>query len=175
MPVNVEIKARCREPERQAQLAAALSARSAAHLQQTDTYFITPHGRLKLREATDGASAAAELIFYQRADQLDPKVSDYQCVPVTDAAALRVALAAALEVRGVVRKTRRVYLAGQTRIHLDAVDGLGAFIELEVVLTERQTSDAGRAIAADIMARLDIHPDDLIAASYIDLLAGGAR
>ena len=41
-------------------------------------------------------------------------------------------LTAALGVRGQVIKTRTLYIAGQTRIHIDQVQGLGDFLELEV-------------------------------------------
>ena len=39
-----------------------------------------------------------------------------------------------LPVTGSVRKRRLVYHVGQTRVHLDRVEGLGDFLELEVVL-----------------------------------------
>ena len=72
--------------------------------------------------------------------------------------------------RGVVRKTRYLYLAGQTRIHLDDVEGLGQFMELEVVLRPDQTDAEGQAIAEDLMARLGIRKEDLLEGAYMDLL-----
>ena len=41
-------------------------------------------------------------------------------------------LSLALDVRGVVKKTRYLYMVGQTRVHVDQVDNLGDFMELEV-------------------------------------------
>ena len=41
-------------------------------------------------------------------------------------------LTQALGVLGMVRKERLLYLVGQTRVHLDSVEGLGDFVELEV-------------------------------------------
>jgi adenylate cyclase class IV len=73
MPANIEIKARARAPERQRNLAAALSGTTGRELKQTDTYFNVPRGRLKLRES----GGPAELIYYQRSDQTGPKRSDY--------------------------------------------------------------------------------------------------
>jgi len=174
MPRNVEIKARATAPARQRALAAALADSGPATLEQEDTFFHCPTGRLKVRAFPDGAG---ELIHYRRPDAAGPKASEYAVVPTPDAAALTRALAAALGVRGVVRKTRTVYLVGQTRIHLDQVDGLGPFIELEVVLGPDDPAERGAAVAADLMKALEIGRADLVEGAYIDLLlaaeAGG--
>lgn len=45
---------------------------------------------------------------------------------------LQAVLSEALGVQGVVKKERRLYMVGQTRVHLDRVEGLGDFLELEV-------------------------------------------
>ena len=82
------------------------------------------------------------------------------------------ALSAALGVQGLVRKTRTVYFVGHTRIHLDDVDGLGEFIELEVVLGPNESPEAGAAVAERLMNELEIEPGDLIECSYVDLLTG---
>lgn len=74
---------------------------------------------------------------------------------------------------GVVEKTRRVYRIGQTRIHLDAVKGLGDFVEIEVVLQPGQSEDDGRQIADDLVIKLGVVPYDLIGCAYIDILRLG--
>lgn len=79
-------------------------------------------------------------------------------------------LSAALGVIGTVRKHRVLYLSGQTRIHLDDVEGLGDFLELEVVLDDGQSTAEAERIANDLMAQLGITGDDLVAVAYIDLL-----
>ena len=76
----------------------------------------------------------------------------------------------ALGVLGCVRKTRELFLVGQTRIHLDEVEGLGVFAELEVVLLDGQDPQDGVLIATDLMCELGIRDDDLIDGAYIDLL-----
>ena len=80
-------------------------------------------------------------------------------------------LAASLGVRGVVRKQRLLYLVGNTRIHLDQVEGLGDFLEFEVVLSENDTLEQGQSIATELMTKLGIEAADLIEGAYIDLLA----
>jgi adenylate cyclase class IV len=61
---------------------------------------------------------------------------------------------------------------GQTRVHLDEVEGLGEFMELEVVLRQGQTDLEGQAIARDLMSRLGVHEEDLLEGAYMDLLEG---
>ena len=85
---------------------------------------------------------------------------------------LKAVLSAALGVRGVVRKQRTLYQVGETRIHLDEVENLGSFLELEVMLSPGQSEEQGVNIAADLMARLGIEESDLVNVAYIDLLEG---
>ncbi|KAH6934832.1 hypothetical protein HPB50_001268 [Hyalomma asiaticum] len=73
-------------------------------------------------------------------------------------------------IRGVVQKTRDLFLVGQTRVHVDTVDGLGDFVELEVGLEDGQTTRDGQDIAEGLCKTLDIDTDGLISGSYIDML-----
>jgi predicted adenylyl cyclase CyaB len=167
MPVNVEIKARVSNPLRLQTLAQALSDDAGTLLQQDDTFFHTPQGRLKLRTL---APTHGELIYYERADAAGPRPSRYEVAPTSTPAALLATLAAALGVRGVVRKQRRLYLLGQTRVHIDAVEGLGTFVELEWGMQPGQTHADGVRAVAELMQRLEITEAELIAGAYIDLL-----
>jgi len=168
MPSNIEIKARITDLKKIEGLVAALSDTPPKRLRQRDTFFRCAAGRLKLRETGVGES---ELIFYSRADVVGTKQSDYEIAPVTDAAKLKSVLKQALgETVVVVEKTRLVSLIGQTRVHLDAVEGLGNFLELEVVLRDGQSPTEGHAIARDLMQKLGIQEADLIATAYADML-----
>lgn len=73
-----------------------------------------------------------ELIYYERPDLEGPKLSNYSKCSVPHGADLLNVLTQALGVRGVVKKTRHLYIHQQTRIHIDDVEGLGKFVELEV-------------------------------------------
>jgi adenylate cyclase class IV len=66
---------------------------------------------------------------------------------------------------------RVLYLAGQTRIHIDRVEGLGDFLELEVVLRPEQTDVEGKAIAAALLSEFGIDEGQLIGEAYVDILA----
>ena len=120
---------------------------------QEDTFFNCPHGRLKLRELTP---QHGQLVYYHRQDVTGPKHSEYQIFETDNPAGLKVILAEAYGVRGVVSKVRYLYMVGQTRIHLDDVAGLGKFMELEVVLQPDQTDEQGQAIAEELMKKLGI-------------------
>ena len=172
MPRNVEIKARLADFEATERLAARLAAGPPETLEQTDTFFRVASGRLKLRELGGGR---AELILYARADTPDPAESHFSVVPVTGAPALRALLAAALGVAGTVQKRRLVYHAGRTRIHLDRVEGLGDFLELEVVMAEGEPAAAGAREAEALLARLGVPREALVAEAYVDLLAPHAK
>jgi predicted adenylyl cyclase CyaB len=165
---NIEIKARVESIDALTPRARALAQRDAERIEQDDTFFRVPHGRLKLRQFADGS---AELIHYERADTAEAKLSDYRRVAVPDAPALREALQRALGLLGRVRKQRWLLLAGQTRIHLDRVDGLGDFIELEVVLRDDQSEADGVRIADQLMHELGLQHAERIAGAYLDLLA----
>ena len=89
---------------------------------------------------------------------------------VSEPDSMREALERACGVRGRVRKERILVLVGQTRVHLDRVEGLGDFLELEVVLQDGQSEAEGRAIALLLMDRLGVPASDLVAGAYLDLL-----
>jgi len=167
MARNVEIKARIREPDQFRERVEELSDTPVEILDQQDTFFHVRRGRIKLRVFSDGRG---ELIAYQRPDAPGPVVSDYHLVRTENPEGLKSFLDELLGVRGVVRKRRRLYRTGQTRIHLDYVEDLGAFLELEVVLGEDQSKDDGARIAGQILADLWIPEADRVDSAYIDLL-----
>lgn len=165
---NVEIKARARDFARQHTLARSLSGGVAAELiEQLDVFFRCPTGRLKLRHF---APDRGELIYYERADGTGPTLSRYVIAPTNAPSELECALSMAYGVAGRVKKTRHVYLVGQTRVHFDEVEGLGHFLELEVVLEEGQDPREGETIAASISEALGIAPEDRVDVAYVDLL-----
>ena len=168
MPANVEIKARIDNVDALLPLARALSEDDHPQLiHQDDTFFAVPQGRLKLRVFGDGSG---ELIHYHRPDADGPKRSDYLLAPVPEPESLREVLSRACGLLGRVRKERLLVLVGTTRIHLDRVEGLGDFLELEVVLSDGQTEADGVAIAQDLMAQLQVLPTQLVSGAYLDLL-----
>lgn len=165
LPSNIEIKAHARNFEEMTSRAEKLSDTPVQIIPQEDIFFNTPHGRLKLRVLAEHA----QLIYYTRPDQQGPKRSNYHITRSHDPENLKRVLELAYGIRGVIKKTRYLYLVGRTRIHLDDVEGLGQFMELEVVMQEGQSDADGQAIAEDLMTRLGVERSDLIDGAYMDL------
>jgi len=167
MKSNVEIKAKITDFEELRKLIEHLCSPDHIVLNQRDIYYDAKNGRLKLRifSVNEG-----ELIYYERQNIEGPKRSDYSIYKTTDPVKLNETLNSSLKVIGVVEKRRTVYLYGQTRIHLDEVNNLGNFIELEVVLKTDQDFEEGISIAKEIIETLGINDKDLIKGSYIDLI-----
>ena len=167
MARNIEIKARIDNTEEIALKVAGMADEGPIEIFQDDTFFACPNGRLKLRtfSATEG-----ELIFYQRPDHADPKESVYFLSPITAPDKMRELLTQGYGQTGRVRKHRTLFLIGRTRVHLDKVEGLGDFMELEVVLAEKEPNESGVLVANELLCKLGIPPDNLIEGAYVDLL-----
>ena len=168
MARNIEIKARVPSLDALHQRVRALADRGPELIAQDDTFFACASGRLKLRVFAPGH---AELIAYTRPDASGPKASDYLITPVADPESLRATLSRALGGCGRVVKQRTLFLVGRTRVHLDRVDGLGEFLELEVVLTEGEDELHGVAEAHALLQQLQVDASQLVAGAYVDLLA----
>jgi predicted adenylyl cyclase CyaB len=168
LPRNIEIKARVDDVDALALRAAAAATQGPIEIAQDDTFFGCASGRLKLRAFS---ASEGELIFYRRADAHGPKESFYVRTPTSDPDGLRACLSLAHGTAGRVVKQRSLYLVGRTRVHLDRVQGLGDFVELEVVLEDDEPAEAGVREAHALMARLGIEPAQLVEAAYVDLLA----
>jgi len=168
MQRNIEIKARITHIDALLPKAAAIADKGPIVIVQDDTFFGCPDGRMKLRafSSNDG-----ELIFYRRADQQGPKESFYVRSPTSSPDTLREAMSLAYGQVGRVHKQRTLFLVGRTRIHLDDVRHLGHFLELEVVLRDGESAEAGVEEARHLMATLGVAPPQLIEGAYVDLLA----
>ena len=167
MPNNIEIKARVNHVFTLEKLIRNLAKTEPIVLSQEDIFFNVPHGRLKLRIFSPDKN---ELIFYERQNIAGPKQSAYCKSETDDPSVLKEVLIKALGMKGIVRKIRKLYLYEQTRIHIDDVEGLGHFVELEVMLQDNQTPEDGIAIAENLMVQLHIEKQDLVDIAYIDLM-----
>ena len=174
-PRNLELKVGCSDDDLvdvRERLTAA-GARVTA-LRQTDTYFASPRGRLKLREIEGPGpdQRAAELIGYSRPDVAGARWSAYDRIPVAPMAApaLKRALTRTIGLRGVVSKRREVGVLGRTRVHLDRVDGLGCFVELETVVAPGDDDGGVERELTDVAGLLGLDRFPAVAGSYADLI-----
>jgi adenylate cyclase, class 2 len=165
---NIELKARCADLSRAARAAEQLGAGRQGLLEQLDTYFHCRQGRLKLRETA--GDAEAQLIWYARPDSTDFRGSDYYVLPIPKPLETRLALSAALGVRGKVSKRRELWLWHNVRIHLDEVAALGTFVEFEAVVEPGESEEQSLDRLATLTRALNIGEVDRIAVSYSDLL-----
>lgn len=172
MPSNIEIKARCTHPEETLERIKQRCPEPPHELYQTDFFFDSPNGRLKLRVFPD---QRGELISYQRESASGPKPSHYEIYHTTQPQALLQVLQHSLKAGVVVRKKRLLFMAGRTRVHYDWVEGLGCFLELEVVMQpDEEIGDAVRE-AEELMSNLGIHRENLVSGAYADMLVNNCR
>ncbi|MCK4546307.1 MAG: class IV adenylate cyclase [Candidatus Eisenbacteria sp.] len=172
LPSNIEIKAMVRELDRFRFIAMRIATEPCRTLHQEDVFFRVRKGRFKLRIFSD---SSGELIQYERPNARGARQSDYRIYSTSKPLELRKLLADALGETVTVKKKREVYMVGQTRIHLDEVDELGTFVELEVVLDSNQTPEQGRSIVSELMEKLGIQESDLVPCAYADLLQDKAE
>jgi predicted adenylyl cyclase CyaB len=170
MARNVEIKARIENVSLVAPKVAQLATEGPLEIAQDDTFFACTNGRLKLRAFSIDSG---ELIFYQRVNQSGPKESFYIRSPTSSPETLRESLSLAYGQIGRIRKYRTLYLVGRTRVHLDRVEGLGHFLELEVMLVDDEPPEQGIREAGELMDQLGIQPGQLIEGAYLDLMIAG--
>jgi len=164
---NIEIKAVVDDLDALATRVAALADSGPTRIAQDDTFFRCDAGRLKLRAFADGSG---ELIFYRRSDVGGPKQSFDVLSPTASPDTLREALTLAHGEVGRVRKQRTLFLVGRTRVHLDRVETLGDFLELEMVLADDDAPEEDMREAHALMARLGIQAERLVAGAHVDPL-----
>lgn len=165
--IIVEIKARATNHALLRERLLEAGARHIGEDHQVDTYFQVPNGRLKLREGT----IENHLIQYLRPDQEAPKLSNVRLYQPGDAAALKGILTAALDVLVVVDKKREIYFIDNVKFHLDRLEALGTFVEIEAIGTAQTHTEAELRAQCDHFRRLlEIDASQLIDRSYSDLL-----
>lgn len=164
---NIEIKARCTEPEKIRKLLIGRGADFKGVDNQTDTYYKVPKGRLKLRQGNIENS----LIFYKRPDQAGPKQADVRLFMLDKESALSEVMSSALEVLVLVKKKREIYLLENVKFHIDEVDSLGSFVEIEAIDAQgRIGTEKLTQQCAEYVQLLGITKDKLVSNSYSDML-----
>lgn len=170
--INIEIKARCSNQESIRSILGSEHAECKGTDHQTDTYFRVGHGRLKLREG----NIENNLIHYRRADTEGPKQSDVLLFRSDPGSSLKEILTEALGILVVVKKKREIWFIGNVKFHLDQVEGLGSFVEIEAIGGDDSTGSDSLLKQCNHYLRLfNIADKDLVSVSYSDMLLGKRR
>lgn len=165
--LNVEIKASSADPDSVREILKKNNADSKGTDHQVDTYFKVKEGRLKLREGT----IENNLIFYHRSNQAAPKASEVNLVPMESPAEMKALLTNALGIKVVVDKKREIYFIENVKFHIDEVQGLGSFVEIEAIDEAGNIGESRlREQCEYYVELLGISDDNMIAVSYSDLL-----
>jgi len=167
---NLEAKFRLADLAQARERALAIGYTENSVLRQRDTFFRVVSGKLKLRE--EGSRAL--LIHYGRHAVNSLQLSNYEFVELVDGENTRSILGAALGVIAEVRKNRTLLMRANVRLHLDRVDGLGEFGEIEAVLADGDDAEDSRATVDETLAALRVSRGDLIDISYFELAAQAA-
>lgn len=170
MPINIEIKARCRQPEKVLKILKSAGAEYRGIDRQVDTYFNVAEGRLKLREG----NIENNLIFYKRSDQSGPKRSEVILYPAGKDKGLKEILEAVIGVKVIVDKMRHILFIENVKFHVDSVKGLGSFVEIEAIGEKGEELHLQRQCKQYIRL-LGISEDDLVRESYSDLIINKGR
>ena len=165
--LNIEIKARCSNPERIKAILTEKAAEFKGIDHQIDTYFQCNHGRMKLREG----NIENHLIHYHRQNTEGPKRSEVILFKSDPTSSLKHLLTEALGILTVVDKQRAIYFIENVKFHIDQVADLGSYIEIEAI------DFAGTIGEYRLMQQcnhyldlFEVKNEDLVAESYSDLL-----
>ena len=165
--INVEIKAKTSRTNEIRKFLQEHHAEFKGVDEQTDTYFNVPNGRLKLRQG----KIENNLIFYNRPNQTGPKESNFDLVKIEEGDALREMLSKAIGIKVIVRKRREIYYIENVKFHLDTLEDLGNFVEIEagnkiLPLSREKLHEQ----CAYYLKEFEIKDEDLIDISYSDML-----
>ncbi len=165
--INIEIKAKSKNPENIRKILKQKRARFIGTDHQIDTYFKVDNGRLKLREG----KIENFLIFYQRENKKGPKQSNVILYKTMPKSPLKKVLTSSLGIFKIVDKKREIYFIENVKFHIDKVKNLGSFIEIEAI---DKTGEIGKEKLLkqcnQYLKLFNVSQPDLISKSYSDLL-----
>lgn len=165
--LNIEIKAKCNNFLKVREVLLAHHARFVGEDHQVDTYFKVPNGRLKLREG----NIENALIHYMRTNQAGPKKSDVLLYKSQPQSSLKHLLERSLGVLAVVDKRREIYFIDNVKFHIDRVEALGSFVEIEAISDEgAKTEQELHEQCRFYINLLGIQEQDLLTGSYSDMI-----
>ncbi len=163
MAVNLELKIKINSPKDYEKKLKLKGAKFIGTIKQKDVYYKYTSGLLKLRKEKNNFY----LIKYLR-DETRKRWSSYEILELKGNNPEKY-LSEILKTECIVEKSRKLYIYGNTRIHLDNVKNLGWFLELESVVVKNKKSASKEF--HEVVSFLDIDLSKQIRKSYKNLLS----
>lgn len=164
MKKNYEIKCKLANYKKIKELAGSLKKLSYSVEKQVDIYYKVKSGRLKLRIIND---KEANLIYYNRAERSNKRISQYIISKTNDFKELDGILRNEFKILISVTKIREIYFNKTIRIHLDRVKKLGNFLEIEIIYVNLTKA---KKEMKELIHFLKLNENTFIKNSYSDLL-----
>ena len=166
MPVNLELKIKLKSFNIVKKILKEINAEFVKTLNQKDVYYKNHGGLLKLRIENSEQS----IIKYLRDEKGIDRFSAYEVLHFAGGNAENF-FSKVFKVETVVQKKRQLFMYYNTRIHLDTVEGLGNFLELETLVLNGK-ADAKKRYN-EIIKLLKLDKYDSIRKSYRNLMIEG--
>lgn len=143
-------------------------AEEKGFLKQKDTYYLLGGTKLKLREEGE----RDELILYARPNVTGSRESRYTRFSIPDffKTFIKNILSFIFGEKVIIDKERLLFLYKHTRIHLDKVEKLGKFLELETMFDNSLSENTFIAEHNEVKKLLGIEIFQVVPSSYSDLL-----
>lgn len=167
MAKNVEFKAKVTDYDEMYNKVQTLTNVTPILLQQQDVFYGVKRGRLKLRSISN---VQHEIIYYNRKNSLAPKISKYYRFKVRHYNVVNKVLSIFFGKKEIVKKERYLFLKNNVRFHLDKVFELGTFMEIEYIMSEKESIIDAKNKVNSLLSCLQINSNMLIQGSYADML-----
>jgi predicted adenylyl cyclase CyaB len=131
---------------------------------QRDIYYNVKSGRLKLRIINEKNS---DLIYYNRKEKNSERVSNFVISSTLNFRELNFIMTEQFKVMVIVNKKREIFVKDNIRIHLDTVNKLGKFLEIEIMFKDLNKA---KKLMEELKEMLNLNSKDFIKSSYSDLL-----
>lgn len=140
---------------------------------QSDTYFAAPYRDFaKTDEALRIRSLDGQAVLTYKGPKLDgvSKTREELETPVEEATTTEILHALGFSEAGIVCKQREVFKAGEITVCLDAVEGLGEFLEVEIVAETEKDLDISRGKLFELLKQFGAGEKDSIRTSYLEMV-----
>ncbi|MBC5991399.1 class IV adenylate cyclase [Pontibacter cellulosilyticus] len=167
MYADITIKARCDNPAEVESILLGLNATYQGQDVQTDTYYESEYGKLKHRQG----NIENVLIHYNRTRLEEAHQTEVLLYLKNPSAATVAAVCQGKRILGQVKKRRKIFFIDNVKFHLDQIQDLGTFVEIEAIDLEGSVGTEVLQQQCDYYKEmLQIQDEDIITSAYTDLL-----